>query len=336
MNTQTQEDELIMLDDFFSEDIPSIIDDTVEDDTVVTEEEKPEESTEDPVEDKEVETEETEDTTSFYKNLASELKEKNLLLDDDDVTDDESFIKKFETSIDSRVEEKLSKDYDLDNPRVKQMLDYLHNGGDIEAYIEVEQELDSNIDLDDEDELEGFMKYALKNFNGMDDDEDIDTYIENLKLNGKLKPNAEKYMAKIDSLKAKKQQELVQNQAIQKQEALKRVEETKSKLEEFLTKGEAGEYKFEKSKEFNNFIFKPVVKNNRNTTEFKEKLNEYLSDHQKFIKLSHYLYNDLSPTIIEKQAEKKAASTLYDKMKSKGTITTTKKEKNSDFELTVL
>ncbi len=257
------------------------------------------------------------------KAFASELKSRNILETESEIEDEDTLFQEFEKTIDKKAIEKISAEYDLSNPQIKSVLEYVKNGGNINTYIQLQQDFSTEVDMEDEDSMTEFVNDCLKELNNIEDEEDRIDLIENLKVKGKLKEKTEYFQSFINKQKEQTEKELFQKQE-EKRIQLETQRASQDKLiKDSIKSGNINGFKINASKktDFENFLYKPVVKevNGKKiqVTQFKERFDEYLQDPLKFTRLAYELFENFSNETIKETTEKKVQSNFITKLKER-------------------
>lgn len=335
MNTN---DELQILD--FSEEF-EIISNESEVEQEITEEteetKEVEEEKETKEEKSEVETESETDENPLIL-FAKELKERQILNSETDIEDEDTLFQAMEKSIEQKANEKLELEFGyLSDEKVKGFLNYLKNGGNVDDYIQIEQNLTTDIDLENDEEVDEFLHYYLENFNNIKEKEDREDFIENLRVKGKIKEKTQGFLSNLETLKEQEKIRIQTEQANKIAELKRKQEENASTIKSLITKGDIEGIEIKKSKResFENFLFKPIVKeiNGKKvaTTEFKEKFDEYTKNPVKFTRLAYELFENFSNQSLKEKVESETKSKLMQALNKKKPI-----EKNNDIQIQLI
>lgn len=269
-------------------------------------------------EEEDIEEDEEEDSPAPSKNLSSykHLFDEGILeLDEDeelpDTIDEKYITSKMEASIEKKFEESIG---DLPE-EVKNIIKYVHNGGDYRDFINNLNESSSiseDIDLDDEKNQEKVMRVLLQE-DGQDEEE-IDTQIEFLKDTGKLSSISQKKFDRWKGNKEKESQKLIEQQKQQKALAKENQLQFKKSISNLLMETEEikGLSVSQKEiKELPNYISNTSVKlqDGRQITPFYRDLFESLKDPEKLVALAKLVRNDfdfgdIKKGIVTKQTQK--------------------------------
>lgn len=217
-------------------------------------------------------------------------------------------------TIDKTVDKKLEESIKSLPEELKNIIKYVHNGGDYRDLLDTlaeSSEIDEDIDITDEKNQEKVLK-VLMSQDG-EDDEIIEAQIEFLKESGKLASIAEKKFNKWKEERAEEMKEQVEVQAKRKQAARESQLKFKKDLSTLVTenqeikglsisKKEAGELP--------SYISDTSVKlqDGRQISPFYKDLFEALKDGEKTVALAKILksdfdFSDLKKTIVTKSTK---------------------------------
>lgn len=268
---------------------------------------------EDEEEDLENDDVDSEKSTTNIKDSVQHLIDQGLLeLDEGEElpenVDNDFLANKIETSIEKRFEESIQ---DLPE-EVKNIIKYVHNGGNLKDIISVaseSSELNEDIDLTNEANQEKVMKYLLKEDG--EDDEIIEANIEFLKDSGKLSSVVEKKFNKWKAAKEEETQKLVKQQEKQRKLARENQVKFKKDIGEYLSESEEIKgltISRKEAKELPNYISDTtvVMEDGRKITPFYRDLFEALRDKDKIIAIaklvrSDFDFSDVKKSIVTKQ-----------------------------------
>lgn len=318
-----------------------LVDEENIDDLELTDEEKEaikkrkskEVSSNDPEEEEE-ETNDDEDAIDPLKAFALELKEKNLIdLPEDWDGDEDKLFEAYSKTTEDRAIQLVKEKYQVDNPKVDGVLNYLANGGNIDEYINLQSGLSwVDADINDEDNASALVKTYLISVKNLDEEEAselVEGYVEK----NKLFTQAEKIQTELKRLKESREEELIQAQTEYARREREYFLETTNKIKATIISGKSGNTVIAKNKkaDFENFIFTPTpIKNEKGEvvgqmSGFKKTLNEYLNNPDKFVELAYKLYEGLSDESVKVEAESKAKSKLAMALKNKANKTPSNK-----------
>lgn len=264
------------------------------------------------------ESEET-DEVDPLKVFALELKQKNLIdIPEDWDGDEDALFEAYNKTTEDKAVQLVKEKYQVDNPKVDAVLNYIANGGNIDNYINLQSELSwVEADINDEDTASALVKTYLISVKNLDEEEAtelVEGYVEK----NKLFPQAQKIQSELKQLKETKEQQLVEAQEEYARREREYFMETTNKIKSIIVTGKSGSTVIAKNKkaDFENFIFTPSpIKNEKGEvvgqmSGFKKTLNEYLNNPDKFVELAYKLYEGLSDTSSKVEAESKAKSNL--------------------------
>lgn len=264
------------------------------------------------------ESEET-DEVDPLKVFALELKQKNLIdIPEDWDGDEDALFEAYNKTTEDKAVQLVKEKYQVDNPKVDAVLNYIANGGNIDNYINLQSELSwVEADINDEDTASALVKTYLISVKNLDEEEAtelVEGYVEK----NKLFPQAQKIQSELKQLKETKEQQLVEAQEEYARREREYFMETTNKIKSIIVTGKSGGTVIAKNKkaDFENFIFTPSpIKNEKGEvvgqmSGFKKTLNEYLNNPDKFVELAYKLYEGLSDTSSKVEAESKAKSNL--------------------------
>jgi len=257
----------------------------------------------------------SEKSTTNIKESIQHLIEQGLIeLDEDEElpedVDNDFLTSKIEASIEKRFEESIQ---DLPD-EVKNIIKYVHNGGDLKDIISnlsESSDINEDIDLSEESNQEKVMRYLLKQDG--EDDELIEANIEFLKDSGKLSSVAEKKFNKWKASQEEATQKIVKQQERQKLLAREQQVKFKKDIGEYLTENEEIKglaISRKEAKELPNYISDTTIKleDGRKITPFYRDLFESLKDKDKLIAIaklvkSDFDFSDFKKNIVTKQTK---------------------------------
>jgi Holliday junction resolvasome RuvABC endonuclease subunit len=269
--------------------------------------------------DEESDDSEESDELDPLKVFALELKQKNLIdIPEDWDGDEEALFEAYNKTTEDKAIQLVKEKYQVDNPKVDAVLNYIANGGNIDNYINLQSELSwVEADINDEDTASALVKTYLISVKNLDEEEAtelVEGYVEK----NKLFPQAEKIQTELKKLKETKEQQLIEAQEDYARREREYFMDTTNKIKSIIVTGKSGGTVIAKNKkaDFENFIFTPSpIKNEKGEvvgqmSGFKKTLNEYLNNPDKFVELAYKLYEGLSDTSSKVEAESKAKSNL--------------------------
>jgi len=147
------------------------------------------------------ESEET-DEVDPLKVFALELKQKNLIdIPEDWDGDEEALFEAYNKTTEDKAIQLVKEKYQVDNPKVDAVLNYIANGGNIDNYINLQSELSwVEADINDEDTASALVKTYLISVKNLDEEEAtelVEGYVEK----NKLFPQAQKIQSELKQLK---------------------------------------------------------------------------------------------------------------------------------------
>ena len=258
--------------------------------------------------------------------FAKELKERNILdIEDDWNGDEEALYDAYIKTAEVKAEQLAKERYQLDNPKVDAVLQYLKHGGNIDKYIQQEQNFNwINLDVEQEDSAKLLVKTYLQDLKQLDES-DVNKMIESYIEDGVLSSKASKIQSALQEQQEAQIAQMVEAQEKYHNEQRELFKQQTTKIKGLIDTGKAGNFVINKNKkkDLENYIFTPVdIKNENNevvgrTTEFKQVLGEYVNDPEKLVQLAYLLFEGLENPTLQKQAEKKVRNKLSKALKSK-------------------
>lgn len=259
----------------------------------------------------------SENSTANIRDSIKHLVDIGLLeLDEDEELpkniDNDYLSSKIENTIEKKFEESIQ---DLPE-EVKNIIKYVHNGGnltDIISKVSESSNIDENIDMSEEANQEKVLKFLLKQDG--EDDEVIEANIEFLKDSGKLASISQRRYNKWKENKEKEAQNLVEQQKRQRAIAKENQIKFKRDISEYLN--EVEEIKGlsiskREAKELPDYISDTTIKleDGRQITPFYKDLFEALRDKDKLVAIAKLVKNDFDFSDIKKNIVTKQTKNL--------------------------
>lgn len=287
---------------------------------------------------------------TFFKTLATELKEKGILssieITEDEEIDEDKFFELQNEEIEARADEIFNGIFEQlkQDPDAVAFLQFKRAGGSTYDFFHQYREatnLPDNMDLADATNQEKVLKYYYLNVEKVDE-EDLAEKLEFVKEKGKTEFYAKKYYKEINDKDTAAKLALIQSQEEQVQKNKVNSEKLKTELQKILTDGTGeADFKFdvEDSKELVAYITKATIKigTNRWVTAFQAKIGEIMNDRKKMLTLAKIVRKDFKIPNLKKEitntVNKEVKSKLIEaKHGNKARSTTTNAEKSlADF-----
>lgn len=291
------------------------------------EEEEQEEEGEKRVPKKVIVPKEEDEDKDFYKNLALDLKDKNILsmdLEDDEEIDAEKFLELQEKEIDLRVEETFENFFEEMDEDGKAFLKFKKDGGNTKDFFSTYNSLSNvpTIDKNDPKSSDKFLRYYYKEYEGLDE-EDIDDKIEWLEdSEGRKEKYIEKYQVSVNKDEDIRKQNLLISNARITEDRKKEAEAFKTELSEVLEEIEqVGAFTFDKNekKDLEKFIISPTVKIGKNQfiTGFQSSLQAAIKDKKKLAVLAKLLKSDFDVSGIAKKVKTEVSKEVKNKIRTR-------------------
>lgn len=282
----------------------------------------------------------------FFKNLATDLKERGIFehveVKEDEPIDEDKFFELYDEEVEQRVDATINSFMEEVGDDGKAFLKFLKLGGSKEEFLKVYAEsakVPTVEDFEDESQAEKFLRYYYNTVEELAED-DTNDRIEWLKERNKLSTETEKLYKKVEKANEAHKQQLLENQAnidrdrqARRTAFIKDVTETANKVDE--VNGLAIDKK-EKT-ELVNFITKATVKmdNGSYITGFQDSINKVLKgDKDKLILLAKLLKSNFDFSSIQTKVKTEVTREAKSKLAQQSSTTQKPSSKSSGKSLT--